>query len=190
MGHARKYQVAGGPPTATHQCKRLRQAPCPTEDPLQWRHNERDDVTNHRSLDRLLNRLFRRRLKKTSKLRVTGLYEGNSPVTGGFLSQRASNPENVSIWWRHHVSGYVGLVVSCWLCYSFIAISISSVLLPSLMRTWEFLGYVVLAIITEIEFVVIIKNDFHKIKDDQYFSSLLINAIRWCEIIEKMFLNY
>ena len=27
---------------------------------------------------------------------------GNSPVTGEFPSQMASNPENVSIWWRHH----------------------------------------------------------------------------------------
>ena len=37
------------------------------------------------------NRLFRRRSKKTSKLRVTGLYSGNSPVTGEFPAQRASN---------------------------------------------------------------------------------------------------
>ena len=27
---------------------------------------------------------------------------GNSPVSGEFPAQRASNPENVSIWWRHH----------------------------------------------------------------------------------------
>ena len=40
--------------------------------------------------------------KKTSKLRVTGLCEGNSPVTSEFPAQSASN-ENVSIWWRHHV---------------------------------------------------------------------------------------
>ena len=41
--------------------------------------------------------------KKTSKLRVTGLCEGNSPVTDEFPAQRAaSNAENVSIWWRHH----------------------------------------------------------------------------------------
>ena len=45
----------------------------------------------------------RRRSKKTSKLRVSGLCEGNSPVTGEFPAQRASNTENVSIWWRHHV---------------------------------------------------------------------------------------
>ena len=41
--------------------------------------------------------------KKKSKLRVTGLCEGNSLVTGEFPSQRATNAENVSIWWRHHV---------------------------------------------------------------------------------------
>ena len=40
---------------------------------LQWRHNERDGVSNHRHLDYLLNRLFRRRSEKTSK-----------PVTGEF----------------------------------------------------------------------------------------------------------
>ena len=51
----------------------------------------------------LLNLLFRRRSKKTSKLRVTGLCAGNSPETGEFPAQRASNAGNVSIWWRHHV---------------------------------------------------------------------------------------
>ena len=35
--------------------------------------------------------------KKTSKLRVTGLCEGNSPVAGEFPTQRASNAEKVSI---------------------------------------------------------------------------------------------
>ena len=50
---------------------------------LRWRHNERDGVSNRRRFDYLLN-LFRYRSKKTSKLRVTGLCEGNSPVTGEF----------------------------------------------------------------------------------------------------------
>ena len=59
-------------------------------------------VSNHQRLDCLLNRLFRRRSKKTSKLRVTGLCVGISPVTGEFPAQRASNAENVSIWWRHY----------------------------------------------------------------------------------------
>ena len=69
---------------------------------LQWRHNERDGVSNHQPHDCLLNRLFRRRSKKTSKLRFTGLCTGNSPITGEFPAQRASNAENVSIWWRLH----------------------------------------------------------------------------------------
>ena len=69
---------------------------------LQWRRNERDSVSNHRHLDGFLNRLFRPISKKTSKIRVTGLCEGNPPVTDGFPSQNASNAEKVSIWWRHH----------------------------------------------------------------------------------------
>ena len=55
---------------------------------LQWRHNESDAVSNHRRLDCLLNRLFKPRSKKTSKLRVTSLCEGNSPVTGEFPALR------------------------------------------------------------------------------------------------------
>ena len=50
----------------------------------------------------LLSRLIRRRSKKTSKIRVNGLCAGNSPQTGEFPAQMASNAENVSIWWRHH----------------------------------------------------------------------------------------
>ena len=69
---------------------------------LQWRHNGCDSVSNHRPHDCLLNRLFRRRSKKTSKLRVTGLSAGNSPGNGEFPAQMASNAENVFIWWRHH----------------------------------------------------------------------------------------
>ena len=64
---------------------------------LQWRHNERDGVSNHMRFDCLLNRWFRSIWKKTSEFRVNGLYEGNPPVTGGFPSEMASN-----IWWRHH----------------------------------------------------------------------------------------
>ena len=70
---------------------------------LHWHHNGRDSVSNRQPRDCLLNRLFRRRSKKTSKLRVTGLCAGNSPGTGEFPAQMASNAENVSIWWRHHV---------------------------------------------------------------------------------------
>ena len=71
---------------------------------LHWRHNGRDSISNHQPHDCLLNRLFRRRSKKTSKLRVTGLCVGNSLGTGEFPAQMASNEENVCIWWRHHGS--------------------------------------------------------------------------------------
>ena len=53
---------------------------------LLWRHNGLDDVSNHRRIYCLLNRLFRRRSKRTPKL----------------PAQRASNAENVTIWWRLH----------------------------------------------------------------------------------------
>ena len=81
---------------------------------LRWRHNDHDGVSNHQPHGCLLNRLFRRRSKKTSKLRVTGLCVGNSPgpvnsphkgpVTSGYA-------ENVSIWWRHHADRVYRLLV-------------------------------------------------------------------------------
>ena len=71
---------------------------------LQWRHNGHDSVWNHQPHECLLNRLLRRRSKKTSKLRITGLSPVNSPhkapvtqkmfslddviMTGGFPTQR------------------------------------------------------------------------------------------------------
>ena len=78
---------------------------------LQWRHNERDGVSNHQPHDCLLKCLFRHRSKKKSKPRVTGLCEMNSPATGEFPTQRASNPENVSIWWRHHGTSAAHLIL-------------------------------------------------------------------------------
>ena len=55
----------------------IHEAVCPC--PLRWRHNELDGVSDHQPNGCLLNRLFRCRSKKTSKLRVTGLCVGNSP---------------------------------------------------------------------------------------------------------------
>ena len=81
---------------------------------LRWRHNELDSVSNHQPRDCLLNGLFRRRSKKIWKLRVTGLCAGNSPVTGEFPAQMASNAENVSIWWRHHGMGWPILEHMIW----------------------------------------------------------------------------
>ena len=70
---------------------------------LRWRHNDSDGVSNHQPHDCLLNRLFGRISKKISKFRVNGLCAGNSPWTGEFPAQMASNAENVSVWWRHHL---------------------------------------------------------------------------------------
>ena len=76
-----------------------------SQQPLHWRHNERGGVPDHQPRDCLLSRLFGCRSKKTSKLRVTGLCAGISPVTGKFPAQNASNAENVSIWWSHYAKG-------------------------------------------------------------------------------------
>ena len=73
---------------------------------LQWRAS----VSNHQPHDCLLNRLsclFRLESKKTLKLRAIGLCTGNSKGTGEFPAQMASNAENVSIWWRHHVQAEI-----------------------------------------------------------------------------------
>ena len=69
----------------------------------QWLHNERGCVSNHRRLDCLLKPLFRRKSNKTSKFRW------NPPLAGGFASQRITDAENVSIWWRHRVFLYEGV---------------------------------------------------------------------------------
>ena len=50
--------------------------------------------------------LAHRRNRKIAKLRFTGLCKGNSPVTDEFPSQGASNAENASIWWRHHIDDH------------------------------------------------------------------------------------
>ena len=97
---------------------------------LRWRHNRRDSVSNHQLHDCLLNRLFRRRSKKTPKLRVTGLCVGNSPGTCEFPAQMASNAENVSIWWGHHIR------VMSHGCYGISQITRSSTVCSSACSGW------------------------------------------------------
>ena len=82
--------------------------------PLQGRHNEHDGISNHQPHNCLLNCLFMRRWKETSKLCVTGLCAGNSPVTGEFPAQTASYLENVSIWWRHHARLICDAITLVW----------------------------------------------------------------------------
>ena len=104
----------------TREKQRNRWVCQPLPIPLLWRRNGSDSVLNHQPHDCLLNRLFRRRSKKTSKLRVTGLCARNSPGTGEFPAQMASNRENVSIWWRHHA-----LNMPCWMTGMWNVISIA-----------------------------------------------------------------
>ena len=78
--------------TALRFCKAFRQCHVTS---LHWRHNEPDGVANHQLHDCLFSCLFRRRSKETWKLRVTGLFEGNSPVTGELPTQRSNNAEEL-----------------------------------------------------------------------------------------------
>ena len=71
-------------------------------------------ASHHQPHDCLLNHLLRLRSKKTSKLHVTGLYAGNSPVTGEFPAQMASNAEKVSIWWCHLERGR-SWIIEAWI---------------------------------------------------------------------------
>ena len=96
---------------------------------LPWRHNDHDGVSNHQSHGCLLNRLFRRRSKKTSKLRVTGPLCGEFTGTGEFPAQRASNAEmflfdDVIMWqitcnYNGLDGGYCdGQVTTSWQCWA------------------------------------------------------------------------
>ena len=102
--HVRWVHISWDVPHIQHQNLDSRASIMLPTSTLRWRRNGCDSVSHHQPHDCLLNRLFGRRSKKTSKLRVTGLCVGNSPATGEFPAQMASNAENVSIWWRHHVS--------------------------------------------------------------------------------------
>ena len=55
----------------------------------------RHGVSNLRGLD--CSTITQANIKENFKAPLLGLYEGNSPVTEGFPTQRASNTENISI---------------------------------------------------------------------------------------------
>ena len=70
---------------------------------LQWRYNERDDVSNHQLHNCLPNRLFRQIKENTKAPR-------HWPLCGDFYRWPLNSPhkgpvtrKNHSIWWRHHV---------------------------------------------------------------------------------------
>ena len=74
---------------------------------LQWHNNGHNGVSNHQQLDSLSNYLLWPTSKKHQGSVLLALWEGNSPVTGEFPTQRASNAEKASIWWRHHKMGHI-----------------------------------------------------------------------------------
>ena len=79
---------------------------------LRWLHNELVGVSNHRRLDCLLNRLFRRITKEAPKLRITGLCEGNQrwpvdsphkgPMTRRWSSVRLGPTSHTALPVREH----------------------------------------------------------------------------------------
>ena len=73
--------------------------------------------------------------KKTSKLRVTVLCVGNSPGTGEFPAQMASNAENVSIWWRLMIKSVTFHLISV------VKITARSIDTPLILKyfSWELL---------------------------------------------------
>ena len=94
---------------------------------LRWRHNDHEGVSNHQPHGCLLNRLFRRRSKKTSKLCVTGLCVGKSPdrwlprtkgqlrgkcfhfMTSSWIKWRRKEPAHYQPWYQPRFPGIVGL---------------------------------------------------------------------------------
>ena len=71
---------------------------------LQWSHNGHDGVSNHQPYHCLLTRLFSADQKKYQSSASLALVQGiHRRPAGEFPAQMASNAENVSIWWRHHV---------------------------------------------------------------------------------------
>ena len=82
-----------------------------------WKHmkfdkihySARDGVSNHQRFDCLLTCLSRRRSKKTSKLRVTDLCEGNSPVT-------ADSPHKGPV--TQKMFPFDGVIMMCWILTS------------------------------------------------------------------------
>ena len=85
---------------------------------LQWRHNGRDSVSNHQPHACLLNRLFRRRSKKTSKLRVTGLLRGKcfhlmtSSCTTWSHSRSCANIDGLMEDWSNSIANALELLQS------------------------------------------------------------------------------
>ena len=85
---------------------------------LHWRHNDYDGGSNHQPHGCLLNRLFRRRSKKTSKLRVTGLCVGNSPgpvnsLHKGPVTRKMFPFDDVIMWINFNPAWIITSIIKC-----------------------------------------------------------------------------
>ena len=73
---------------------------------VHWRHNERDDVSNHRRLDYLLDRLLRRRLKKHQIF-------ASLAFVRGIHSSPMDSPHKGPVMWKMfpstHILYYIGI---------------------------------------------------------------------------------
>ena len=98
--------------------------------PLQWCHNERNWVSNHRGVSIVCSIVgsgedLRKHQSSASLAIVGGISE--------FPTQKASSVENVSIWWRHH--GVLN-IYSQHLYYNFLKRSVCILTSISLMYTY------------------------------------------------------
>ena len=73
--------------------------------PLPWRHNDHDGVSNHQPHGCLLNRLFRRRSKKTSKLCITGLCGPVNSAHKGPVTRKIKRDKYRWFWAELNISG-------------------------------------------------------------------------------------
>ena len=105
--------------------------------PLQWHHDEHYGISDRWHLACLLNCLLRRRSKKTPKICVTGIWEGNSLMTDEFPTQ------NVSIRLRHHMCK-----ILCWFHHS---LTKYFILIYMEFKTWNCI-YIIFTIATQIFF--------------------------------------
>ena len=102
---------------------------------LQWRHNGRAGISNHQPNDCLLNRysgMNKKNIKAPRHWPLCGEFTG----TGEFAAQRASNPENVSIWRRHHVPLFCPFVITLSLSMRPCVICIIEILVNAFVPIW------------------------------------------------------
>ena len=87
--------------------------------PLQWHNNERDGISNHWRLDRLLNRLFESRSEKTSNLWEI--------LCWNFIHWSSGLPKTVS-----HYMLVVFVVTICWGEWEYFAHMLSTII-----QSWD-----------------------------------------------------